>query len=118
MTHCEKFSKDTPKTEAKKKAKNNFKKLYPLAKILDIGTYYENEDFLYIAVDAYAKKNNVESFEDLYEIYLDDFDNYKDKIKYEDSDYPHIKITWNEEKPDTMKSLCPKLFEGFYLESE
>ena len=45
MTHCEKFSKDTPKTEAKKKTKNNFKKLYPLAKILDIGTYYENEDF-------------------------------------------------------------------------
>ena len=82
------------------------------------GEFYENEDFLYIAVDAYAKKNNVESFENLYEIYLDEFDNYKDKIKYEDSDYPHIKITWNEEEPDTMRVLCPKLFEGFYLELE
>ena len=82
------------------------------------GEFYENEDFLYIAIDAYAKKNEIESFEDLYEIYLDNFDKYKDEIKYEDSDYPHIKMTWNEEKPETMRSLCPKLFEGFYLEVE
>ena len=46
------------------------------------------------------------------------YDKYKDEIKYEDSDYPHIKMTWNEEKPETMRSLCPKLFEGFYLEVE
>lgn len=43
------------------------------------------------------KRMKSKSFEDLYEIYLDNFDKYKDEIKYEDSDYPHIKMTWNEE---------------------
>ncbi len=78
---------------------------------------FSEEYFLELCLKNLARKKTT-VFEDLYEIYLDNFDKYKDEIKYEDSDYPHIKMTWNEEKPETMRSLCPKLFEGFYLEVE
>lgn len=80
--------------------------------------FYENEDFFFIAVDAYGKKNNIEGFEDIFEQYLDEFDLYKEKLKYVDVDYPKLKFTWNEKVPKSMRKICPKLFNRLYIGDE
>ncbi|RRD40404.1 DUF4240 domain-containing protein [Leptotrichia sp. OH3620_COT-345] len=77
--------------------------------------FYENEDFFFIAVDAFGKKNKIEMFEEVFEKYLDEFDNYKYKIGYVDVDYPKLKFTWCEKVPKSMRKICPKLFERLYI---
>ncbi len=77
------------------------------------GNYYENEDFLYIAIDAYATKKCIESFSDVYDMYLEAFEDYKDSIGYVDDEMPELKFTWNEENPKSMEKICPKLFSVF-----
>lgn len=83
-----------------------------------IEDFYENEDFFFIAVDAFGKKHNIEGFEESFEKYLDAFDEYKEKIKYVDKDYPKIKFSWNEKVPSSMKKTCPKLYDRLYLGDE
>lgn len=89
---------------------------------LEIGEYredlYENEDFFFIAPEAYALKNKetLEDTEDFFENYLDAFDEYKENIGYVDVDYPKIKFSWNEKEPRTMYRVCPKLYNRMYLE--
>ena len=72
-----------------------------------IQDFYENEDFFFVAVDA---------FEEIFEKYLDEFDSYKEKIGYIDTDYPKLRFTWCEKVPKSMKKICPKLFERLYIE--
>ncbi len=76
---------------------------------------YENEDFFFVAVDAFGIKNDMGIFEELFEIYLDKFDTYKEKLNYIDVDYPKLKFTWCEKVPRSMRKICPKLFERFYI---
>ena len=80
--------------------------------------FYENEDFFFIAVDAYGQKNNLEVFEESFEKYLDEFDAYKERIGYVDKDYPKLKFTWNEKVPKSMKKICPKLYDRLYISDE
>ena len=80
-----------------------------------IQDFYENEDFFFVAVDAFGKKNNIREFEEVFEKYLDEFDSYKEKIGYKDTDYPKLKLTWCEKVPKSMKKVCPKLFERLYI---
>lgn len=79
---------------------------------------YENEDFFVATVEAYGLKNKILEFEEAFEKYLDDFDEYKEKIKYVDEDYPKIKFTWNEKVPKSMRKVCPKLYEKMYIGDE
>ncbi len=76
---------------------------------------YENEDFFFVAVDAFGIKNDMGIFEELFEIYLDKFDSYKARLNYSDTDYPKLKFTWCEKVPKSMEKICPKLFERFYI---
>lgn len=80
-----------------------------------IADLYENEDFFFVAVDAFGIKNDMGIFEELFEIYLGEFDSYKEKLHYNDEDYPKLKLTWCEKVPKSMKKICPKLFERFYI---
>ena len=80
-----------------------------------ISDLYENEDFFFVAVDAFGIKNDMGIFEELFEIYLEEFDSYKEKLNYNDEDYPKLKLTWCEKVPKSMKKICPKLFERFYI---
>ena len=83
-----------------------------------VDDFYENEDFFFIAIDAYRQKNNLEKFEESFEKYLDEFDAYKERIGYVDEDYPKLKFTWNEKVPQSVKKICPKLYERFHIGDE
>ena len=83
-----------------------------------VDDFYENEDFFFIAIDAYRQKNNLEKFEESFEKYLDEFHAYKERIGYVDEDYPKLKFTWNEKVPQSVKKICPKLYERFHIGDE
>lgn len=80
-----------------------------------IGDFYENEDFFFIAVDAFGQKHKIEAFETVFEKYLDKFDEYKEGIGYADEEYPKIKFSWNEKVPKTIQKTCPNLYGRLYL---
>ena len=62
---------------------------------------YEFESFWYVALEAFEQKTG----RDLYD-YIDD-----EHFKTKEGNYPHIEFTWQEEKPESMKKICPQLFE-------
>lgn len=76
---------------------------------------YENEDFFFVAIDAFRIKNSLEDFEEAFEKYLEVFDEYKEKLNYQDEDYPKLKFSWNKKVPNSMKKECPKLFGRLYI---
>ena len=76
---------------------------------------YENEDFFFVAIDAFRIKKSLEDFEEAFEKYLEVFDEYKEKLNYQDEDYPKLKFSWNKKVPNSMKKECPKLFGILYI---
>jgi hypothetical protein len=62
---------------------------------------YEFEDFLYAANDAFEAKTE----KDLYDF----IDN--ENLKFNEGEV-NIEFTWEEEAPETMKAICPNLFEA------
>ena len=62
---------------------------------------YEFEDFLYLPNDAFNEKTG----KDIYDF----IDN--EKFKFNESQ-KSIEFTWEEENPETLKAICPKLFEA------
>ena len=76
---------------------------------------YENEDFFFVAIDAFRIKNSLEDFEEAFEKYLEVFDEYKEKLNYQDEDYPKLKFSWNKKVPNSKKKECPKLFGRLYI---
>tara|TARA_R110002153_G_scaffold49209_3_gene138852 strand:+ start:911 stop:1591 length:681 start_codon:yes stop_codon:yes gene_type:complete len=65
--------------------------------------YYDFEGFWYVALTAFENKTGKE----LYDYIADDF-------KTNEGNYPNFEFTWKEEKPETMKAICPKLFEKMW----
>jgi hypothetical protein len=65
---------------------------------------YEFESFWYVALEAFKQKTG----KDLYD-YIDN-DNFKTK----EGQYPKIEFTWQEENPESMKKICPKLFKALW----
>ena len=63
---------------------------------------FDFELFWYVGNDAFKNKTG----KDLYEFISEDF-------KYGEGNYPQFEFDWQEEDPDSMKALCPKLFERF-----
>ena len=64
--------------------------------------FFEFESFWYVALKAFEEKTG----KNLYD-FIDE-----DNFKFKEGQYPHIEITWEEEEPETMKAICPKLFEA------
>jgi hypothetical protein len=62
---------------------------------------YEFEDFWYVALAAFNNKTGKELY--------DFIDN--DNFTFKEGHYPLFEFTWKEENPDSMKAICPKLFD-------
>lgn len=65
---------------------------------------YEFEQFNYVAFDAYNKMTG----EQLYD-YID-----HREFREKEQINTQIEFNWREENPDTMKSICPQLFDKFF----
>ncbi|WP_333800755.1 DUF4240 domain-containing protein [Phnomibacter sp.] len=61
---------------------------------------YDFEDFWYVANDAFQQKTG----KDLYDF----IDN--EHFKTKEGQYPEIQFTWEEDEPESMRKICPKLF--------
>ena len=65
---------------------------------------YEFESFWYVALKAFEQKTGKELYD-----YIDE-ENFKTK----EGNYPNFEFTWQEEDPQSMKKVCPKLFERLW----
>jgi len=65
--------------------------------------FYEFEGFWYVALTAFNNKTG----KDLYDFIADDF-------KFNEGNYPRFEFTWKEEEPETMRAICPKLFDKMW----
>ena len=80
-------------------AKNNPDTL--IEQVSDELDSYEFESFWYVALEAFEKKTGKELYD-----FIDD-----DNFKFKEGEYPPIDFNWQEENPDSMRVICPRLFE-------
>ena len=64
---------------------------------------FDFESFWYVALEAFKQKTG----KDLYDFI--DYDNFKTS----EGNYPQFEFDWEEEKPESMKKICPQLFQYF-----
>ena len=83
------------------KAKENPDSL--ISEFVEGEEYYDFESFWYVALTAFENKTGKE----LYDYIADDF-------KTNEENYPNFEFTWKEEEPETMKAICPRLFEKMW----
>jgi len=62
--------------------------------------FFEFEEFWTVANEAFGKITNL----DLYDYIAEDF-------KKGEGHYPEIEFTWDEDEPETLQAICPKLFD-------
>lgn len=65
---------------------------------------YDFESFWYVALEAFQKKTG----EELYD-FID-----ADNFKFNEANYPQFEFTWQEENPESMRTICPKLFDRLW----
>lgn len=66
--------------------------------------FFEFELFWYVALEAFEEAVDA----DLYD-YVDD-----DNFKTCEGNYPNFEFNWEEDDPESMQKLCPRLFEKFW----
>ncbi len=81
------------------KAKQNPDNL--ISEVDEDSEMYTFESFWYVALEAF----NQETGKNLYD-FIDE-ENFKTK----EGQYPEFEFTWQEENPESMKKICPKLFD-------
>lgn len=77
---------------------------YLIKEVNENSDMYEFESFWYVALEAFKLKTG----KDLYD-YIDG-ENFHTK----EGQYPQIEFNWEEENPESMKKICPKLFEKLW----
>ena len=65
---------------------------------------YDFETFWYVALQAFQQNTG----QDLYD-YIDD-----ENFKMTEGHYPTIAFTWQEENPESMRKICPNLFDKLW----
>lgn len=65
---------------------------------------YGFESFWYVALEAFKRRTG----KDLYD-YVD-----YDELKEREGNYPQFEFNWEKEKPETMKAICPRLFDELW----
>jgi len=80
------------------KAKQNPDTL--IEQVDEVAEFYEFEDFWFVALKAFKNKTG----KDLYD-FIDDA-----SFKFKEGHYPSFDFTWEEENPESMKTICPNLF--------
>jgi hypothetical protein len=68
-----------------------------------MGQGYDFESLWYVALKAFENKTGKELYD-----YID-YENFK----FGEGNYPQFDFTWSEDDPESMKKICPKLFERF-----
>jgi hypothetical protein len=76
---------------------------YLINEVVEGAEFYDFESFWYVALDAFKHKTGKELYD-----YIDN-DNFKTK----EGAYPQFEFTWQEGNPESMKKICPKLFDKF-----
>lgn len=76
---------------------------YLVNEIVKHTVYYEFEPFWYVALQAFKHKTGAELYD-----YIDN-----ETFKTAEGSYPNFKFTWQEDNPESMKKICPKLFAAF-----
>ncbi len=66
--------------------------------------YYDFESFWYVALEAFENKTGKELY---------DFIDY-DKFTTREGKYPNIEFTWEEDDPESMKAICPQLYDKLF----
>mgnify|MGYP000931997077 FL=1 len=66
--------------------------------------FFEFELFWYVALEAFEEAVDA----DLYD-YIDD-----ENFKTCEGNYPNFEFNWEEDEPESMQKLCPRLFEKFW----
>lgn len=66
--------------------------------------YPENDELWYVAGDAYEEMTGKGG--DAFDRYLDGFD--------DDFDMIEINLEWSDDDPETLRKICPVLFETYY----
>ena len=65
--------------------------------------FFEFELFWYVALEAFEESVDAELYD-----YVDD-----DNFKTCEGNYPNFEFNWEEDEPESMQKLCPRLFEKF-----
>ncbi len=65
---------------------------------------FEFENFWYVALDAFEQKTNKELYDFI------DYENFTTR----EGNYPPINFNWQDDKPETMKIICPQIFEKIW----
>lgn len=65
---------------------------------------YEFESFWYVALDAFKKKTGEELYDHI------DYENFTTR----EGNYPDFEFNWTEDDPESMKRICPNLFEKLW----
>ncbi|MEO7992519.1 MAG: DUF4240 domain-containing protein [Chryseolinea sp.] len=76
---------------------------YLINEVVEGAEFYDFESFWYVGLEAFKQKTG----KDLYD-FIDD-----EKFKTKEGSYPQFEFTWQEENPESMKKVCPKLFTKF-----
>ena len=66
--------------------------------------FFEFELFWYVALEAFEEAVDAELYD-----YVDD-----DNFKTCEGNYPNFEFNWEEDEPESMQKLCPRLFEKFW----
>ena len=65
--------------------------------------FFEFESFWYVALEAFEEAVDAELYD-----YIDD-----ENFKTCEGNYPNFEFNWEEDEPESMQKLCPRLFEKF-----
>ena len=65
--------------------------------------FFEFESFWYVALEAFEEAVDAELYD-----YIDD-----ENFKTSEGNYPNFEFNWEEDDPESMQKLCPRLFEKF-----
>jgi len=65
--------------------------------------FFEFELFWYVALEAFEEAVDAELYD-----YIDD-----ENFKTCEGNYPNFEFNWEEDEPESMQKLCPRLFEKF-----
>lgn len=65
--------------------------------------FFEFELFWYVALEAFEEVVDAELYD-----YIDD-----ENFKTREGNYPNFEFNWEEDEPESMQKLCPRLFEKF-----
>ena len=66
--------------------------------------FFEFESFWYVALEAFEEAVDAELYD-----YIDD-----ENFKTCEGNYPNFEFNWEEDDPESMQKLCPRLFEKFW----